>query len=151
MKTNSFFFAAICMFLLGNTTQLQAQKINCWKGGTPGQATNWNCPKNWSASQVPDEFQNVIIPDVSSSSGVYPTISEPCQEVNALVLESGASLTITKSGGLNVLTTMEEHGNSEMKLKGKLLIIPTNGYAGTMKTADNNELAVISANKSTKK
>jgi hypothetical protein len=88
---------------------------------------------------------------VSSGSGVYPTISELCQEVNALVLESGASLTITKSGGLNVLTTLEELGDSEVKMKGRLLIVPSKGYAGTMKTADNNELAEISAKKSTKK
>ncbi len=131
MKTNSFFFTAICMFLLGNTTQLQAQKINCWKGGTPGQATNWNCPKNWSTSQVPDEFQNVIIPDVSSGSGVYPTIDEDGMEVNTLVLESAACLTITKQGGLNVINGMETYGSTDLDLKGKLhLPFTSNTLAG---------------------
>ena len=131
MKTNQIFFAAFCMFLLGNTTQVQAQKINRWKGGTPGQATNWNCPKNWSAYHVPDAFQNVIIPDVSSGSGVYPTISEDGLEVNELVLESGACLTIESGGGLNVATTLEQFGGSVVKVEGKLYL-PTNGYAGSV-------------------
>ena len=129
MKTNQIIFAAFCMFLLGNSSQLKAQKINCWKGGTPGQATNWNCPKNWSIYQVPDAFQNVIIPDVSSGSGVYPTISEDGLEVNELALESGACLTIESSGGLNVVTTLEQFGGSVVEVKGKLYL-PPNGYAG---------------------
>lgn len=122
MKMNQIFFAAFCMFLLGNTTQLKAQKINCWKGGTPGQATNWNCPKNWSANQVPDAFQNVIIPDVSSGSGVYPTINDDGLEVNELVLESGACLTITKEGGLNVINNIAEYGGAQVEVKGKLYV-----------------------------
>lgn len=131
MKTNQIFFAAFCMFLLGITTQLKAQKINNWKGGTPGQATNWNCPKNWSTNQVPDAFQNVIIPDVSTGSGVYPTINEDGLEVNKLVLESGACLTITKMGGLNVINTLEGYGSADLEVKGKLYM-PSKSYAGEM-------------------
>ena len=129
MKTNKFFFAAITLFFLGNATFCQAQKINFWKGGTPGQETNWNCAKNWSPNKVPDGFQNVIIPDVSTGSGVYPTIMSSGLEVNALTLESGATLKIEKQASLIIHTTFDQWGQSEMELKGALSL-PSQTIAG---------------------
>ncbi len=129
MKTNKFFFAAITLFFLGNATYCEAQKTNNWKGGTPGQETNWNCAKNWSANQVPDAFQNVIITDVSSGSGFYPTIKDGGFEVNALILESGAALEIAKKGSLTVVTTLDKYGAGEMEVNGTLYV-PSSTYAG---------------------
>ncbi len=106
--------------------------MNFWKGGAPGQESNWNCPKNWSAYQVPDAFQNVIVPNVSSGSGVYPTIDIDGMEVNALVLESGATLTITKKGALEVITTFDEFGSSEKDVNGTLYV-PSMLYSGDLK------------------
>ncbi|MBI1227536.1 MAG: hypothetical protein GC192_20050 [Bacteroidetes bacterium] len=145
MKTNQFFFATICMFLFGSLTQIQAQKINIWKGGTPGQTTNWNCPKNWSANQVPDAFQTVIVPDVTTGSGFYPCINEEGPEVNALVLESGASLTITRDGALEVIALMEEFGSCATKVEGSLNL-PKKVYAGEMKLVQTNEGWAFSGN-----
>ncbi|MCF8246116.1 MAG: hypothetical protein K9J37_15645 [Saprospiraceae bacterium] len=145
MKTNQFFFAAFCMFLLGNFTQVKAQKINFWKGGAPGQESNWNCPKNWSEHQIPDAFQNVIVPDVSSGSGVYPTIDVSGLEVNALVLESGATLTITKKGALEVITTFDEYGASEKDVNGTLYV-PSMRYAGDMKIMERADIAALCSN-----
>ncbi|GEM_PF-6521266 len=131
MKTNAFFFAAFCFFLLVNVPFCEAQKINSWKGGTPGQEANWSCAKNWSANRVPDAFQNVIIPDVSSGSGVYPTIKDGGLEVNALILESGAALEIAKKGSLSVITTLERYGSGEMEVNGALFV-PSSTYAAGM-------------------
>jgi hypothetical protein len=142
MTTKQFFFATICIFFLGNFTQANAQKTNTWIGGTPGQTTNWNCPKNWSTYQVPDAFQTVIIPDVESNSGFYPIINETDMEVNALVLESGASLTITKKGSLKVETTLEQFGDAKTELDGKLYV-PSNVFAGEMKLEFGADCAIV--------
>lgn len=145
MKTKPFFFATFCIIFLGNFTQANAQKINYWIGGTPGQTTNWSCPKNWSTYQVPDAFQTVIIPDIESNSGFYPIINEAGMEVNALVLESGASLTITKKGSLKVETSMEQFGGAKTELDGKLYI-PSNLFAGEMKLGFEPDCAIIASN-----
>jgi len=131
MKTNAFSFAAFCFFFLVNVPFCEAQKINSWKGGTPGQEANWSCAKNWSANRVPDAFQNVIIPDVSSGSGVYPTIKDGGLEVNALILESGAALEIAKKGSLTVVTSLDKYGSGEMEVNGALYV-PSSIYAGGM-------------------
>ena len=71
-----------------------AQKINVWRGGAPGHETDWSFFKNWSAGKVPSEFDHVIIPDVSTSTGKYPTIFAGEVEVMGLEIQSGASLTL---------------------------------------------------------
>lgn len=129
MKTNQFFFAATCLFFLGNCTLLNAQKLSYWKGGTPGMESNWNCPKNWSNAKVPDGFSDVIIPDVSSGSGCYPTLKDRGLEVNSLTLQSGTSLNIEKQGTLIVFTTLDQFGQSELELKGVIQVFGQT-YAG---------------------
>ena len=78
---------------------------------------------------MPDAFQNVIIADVSSGSGFYPTIKSGGLEVNALVLESGAALEIGKKGSLTVVTTLDKYGSGEMEVNGALYV-PSSTYAG---------------------
>ncbi len=92
-------------------------------------ASNWNCPKNWSTNKVPDGFQNVIIPDVSTGSGAYPSIKSGGLEVNALTLESGATLKIEKQASLTVYTTLDQWGMSELESKGALSL-PAQTFAG---------------------
>jgi hypothetical protein len=72
----------------------QAQIANTWKGGTPGQETNWACSKNWSLGRIPDAFHNVVISDVSTSTGKYPVIMKGDVEVLSLKIVIGASLTL---------------------------------------------------------
>jgi hypothetical protein len=114
--------AIIFIGTITNKAISQTQSTNTWKGGTPGQTANWNCPKNWSTGRVPDAFQNVIIPDVSTGSGVYPVIKTGGQEVNAIVLESGASLEITKEGSLIVHRAFEGYGSFGLEAEGALIL-----------------------------
>ena len=72
----------------------QAQIANTWKGGTPGQETNWACSRNWSLGRIPDAFHNVVIADVSTSTGKYPIIMKGDVEVLSLKIASGAALTL---------------------------------------------------------
>jgi hypothetical protein len=71
----------------------QAQKTATWKGGTPGRTTDWNCPANWEESRVPNEFSDVVIPDVSTSTFSYPVIKPGMVEIASLQCASNARLT----------------------------------------------------------
>ncbi len=71
-----------------------AQIANTWKGGTPGQETNWDCSKNWSLGRIPDAFDNVIIPDVTTSARKFPVIQSGSIEINQLDIQSNATLTV---------------------------------------------------------
>ncbi len=86
----------VCLFALVLCTQntLSAQTTNTWKGGAPGHETDWYFPKNWSAAKTPDEFDRVLIPDVSSTTRRYPIIRSGEVEVRSLEVLSGAMLTL---------------------------------------------------------
>ncbi len=51
---------------------------------------------------MPDHFNNVYIPDVSTGSGKYPIVKGDVGNVNGLFIEAGASLTIAPKGSLVV-------------------------------------------------
>lgn len=105
-----------------STTFLYAQKIVTWIGGTPGSETSWNQPKNWSNHNVPNEFSNVLIPDVSNSTFSNPVIQNGIIELNSLQIESSAKLTIDKMAKLIV------HGNAggiyahNVDIKGSFIV-----------------------------
>ena len=79
-----------------------AQVTITWKGGHPGRESDWQFAGNWSSSRLPDHFNNVVIPDVSTGSGKYPIIKGDVGNVNGLFIEAGASLTIAPKGSLVV-------------------------------------------------
>lgn len=81
---------------------VSAQKINTWKGGKPGHPNAWNCAQNWSLNTVPNEFQDVIIPDVSSGFQQYPVIDDTENIVRSLTISANARLTILPTGKLLV-------------------------------------------------
>jgi hypothetical protein len=120
-----------------------AQNKVTWKGGAPGQETNWNCPKNWSNYRVPDEFSDVVIPDVSTTSLAAPVIKSGSFEVNSIQLLSNASLTIGQDAQLVVHNT--ENGFAQeggLQLKGSLLLLDnTIGGAPKMGLAQAQEAA----------
>ena len=89
----------IALFTLISTVTI-AQNTVTWKGGTPGNETSWNEARNWSNHKVPNEFSNVIIPDVSSSTFSYPIIEEGIVELNSILVASTALLTIRNSAKL---------------------------------------------------
>lgn len=101
-----------------------AQKSATWKGGTPGKSTDWNCPTNWLESRIPNEFSDVIIPDLSTTgAGSGPVICRDADGVNSLTLRSGARLVIEKTGCLTVFEALEILGNAELQNNG-LLFLP---------------------------
>ena len=83
-------------------TTIQAQHHTEWVGGFPGQPNNWNCPKNWSTHKVPDSFDDVVIPDLSSTTMSYPIINSEVEPIGSLTIASPASLTLTKNGTLEI-------------------------------------------------
>jgi len=129
MKSRLLLSALFLSVLLANSLSLRAQKTVYWKGGTPGMESNWNCPGNWSSNTVPDVFSNVIIPDVSSRSRVYPVFSSKGAEINKLTLEAGSSLTIQKGSCLVVsesverleITDLNEHSKGNLIIAGSLI------------------------------
>ncbi len=103
---NILFFAA---FILISQTALFAQKTAIWKGGTPGKATDWNCAANWKEGRVPNEFSQVIIPDVSSSTHSNPVLTNGEVEIWSILIHTGATLRIGKNARL-IATEQEERG-----------------------------------------
>ena len=96
MKTRLFVLLAL-ISALPLTAQLT------WKGGFPGQENNWFCARNWSDNRIPDDLDNVTIPDRSTQGNFYPVISGQEARVQSLNLYSGARVTIEASAQLTVL------------------------------------------------
>ena len=90
MKNTLLFLATAITLLFGCQVTLNAQKTNTWKGGTPGRVNDWYCATNWSNGAVPNEFSNVVIPDVSATAHAAPVLLKGEAEINALLLHSGA-------------------------------------------------------------
>lgn len=132
MKSNVTFCAIITLFFL--SLNLSAQRTVTWIGGTPGQETNWFCYKNWSNSKVPDEFTDVIIANISTTTFHYPVIKSKEAKVNSISIVSQATLTIEKSGKLTINDTILAQSNLCIINKGSIQMeaeeIPTT-YATT--------------------
>ncbi len=120
MKNTLLFLATAITLLFGCQVTLNAQKTNTWKGGTPGRATDWYCATNWSNGTVPNEFSNVVIPDVSTSTHAAPVLLKGEAEINALLLQSGACLTIGQAAALTVLETSEGISDRSLRLIGEI-------------------------------
>lgn len=107
MKNTSFAAAFLLALLFACCTALGAQKPATWKGGTPGRPTDWNCPTNWKEGRVPDEFSNVVIPDVSTSTFAYPVIERGEVEVLSLVCAPTSRVTVRSKARLIVAEARE--------------------------------------------
>ncbi|MFN0214145.1 MAG: hypothetical protein ACKVT2_07800 [Saprospiraceae bacterium] len=105
MKNTQIFILCLCFggLFLTQANVLSAQKTAIWKGGFPGQETNWACARNWSLNKVPDGNCHALIPLLEQREKNYPILSTADQEVYSLVIEAQASLTITPSGTLSIL------------------------------------------------
>ena len=112
----------IAIFTL-TTTFITAQTTVTWVGGTPGKTTNWNEAKNWSNHRVPDEFSNVLIPDVSATTLASPVIESGKIELNALMLESNALITIHENAQLIVYGFVTSITNENLRINGSLMIL----------------------------
>ncbi|MCB9314897.1 MAG: hypothetical protein H6569_02040 [Lewinellaceae bacterium] len=123
MKNASILFAATLALFLGFNISLNAQKTTTWKGGAPGRAQDWNCPKNWSDGRVPDTFSDVVIPDVSTTSFAAPIIKNGAFEVNSLRLLANATLRVERSGQLAVLNDFDDNMDTRgLQIKGSIVL-----------------------------
>lgn len=104
------------------STSLMAQNTVIWIGGTPGNETSWDEPKNWSNHHVPNEFSNVYIPDVSTSTFSNPTIKNGVIELNSLQIVSTAKLTINKMAKLIVHGSAEGVFAANVDIKGSFIV-----------------------------
>lgn len=119
-KMATFVSLLVCLSICDSN--LLAQKTVIWKGGTPGRETQWQCPKNWSGNNVPSEFSNVTIPDVSTSGMNYPVLNDVA-EINSLRLEGNAVLTITSKGQLTVFNSVVAPDKENLKVIGLLKVL----------------------------
>lgn len=112
MKNSMLISVAAIIFCFGFQVALSAQKIATWKGGTPGRVSDWNCATNWKEGRVPDEFSNVFIPDVSTSTFNYPIIKNGSVEIASLQCAPAAKLTLLNHAEIIVLDTPSETNDS---------------------------------------
>lgn len=116
-------YLTLAFFLVSFCAPLFSQNINTWVGGTPGQKTKWDCPKNWSMYKVPDEFSNVYIPNTLSTTFSNPVIKSGWVEVNSLSLAPDAFLTIEENAQVVVLEYTEGILKDNLILHGALLVL----------------------------
>jgi len=109
------------ILLLGLFVPAFSQGLNTWVGGTPGMENEWNCPRNWSASRVPNDLSDVFIPDVSTGSRANPEIHNGVQEVHSLFLDSNATLEIGPQATLVVMSEVVAIYPEDLKTEGLLL------------------------------
>ncbi len=120
MKTKIFLNIFLVYSICG--PQLQAQRNTTWIGGAPGNETNWFCYKNWSNANVPDEFSNVYIGNVSSSTFHYPVIKRKDAIVHSLSIVNGGKLTIERLATLKIEDTLFLQDNDCITNRGKLIM-----------------------------
>lgn len=112
----------IALFTLISTFAFSQSTVT-WKGGTPGKETSWNEAKNWSNNKVPNEFSDVIISDVSTSTFSAPVIKVGTIELNSIIIESNAQLTIETAAKLVVYGNAEGLMKENLQLKGSLIVL----------------------------
>ena len=103
MKKAIIFYCVLASLMLGSQPSAQAQRTATWKGGTPGRPSDWTCSTNWKEGREPDEFGNVIIPDVSTSTFVYPVLKNGEVEILSLFVYPRATITVLENARLIIL------------------------------------------------
>jgi hypothetical protein len=98
-----------------------AQRTITWKGGTPGMVNEWYCPQNLSSTSLPDEFSDVIIPDISASTFAPPCIKDGKIAISSLMLHANAILTIEHEASLIVTNQIEGLHWDKIKGQGQLI------------------------------
>lgn len=112
----------IIALLTLTSTIITAQSTVTWVGGTPGNETSWDEPKNWSNEHVPNKFSNVYIPDVSTSTFSNPVIEKGTIELTSLQIVSTAKLTIDEMAKLIVHGKAKGIYASNVEIKGSLIV-----------------------------
>lgn len=124
MKKVFAIFALLCLICV----TVNAQKTATWKGGTPGKPTDWSCPTNWKEGRVPNEFSNVVIPDVSTSTWAYPVIEEGVVEIFSLQCAPNARLDTRGNARVILLdvATSRNEGVAQSRSRTEHLVVARN-------------------------
>lgn len=120
--TTKWIFCFSLLVCFSAPSSLFAQKAITWKGGAPGRETQWQCPGNWSENKVPNEFSDVVIPDISTRGLNYPVLNDVA-EVHSLRLEGNAIFTIAPQGYLTVLFEIIAVDKERLKINGELKVL----------------------------
>ena len=120
MKT-SLSSIALLLSLFAFVSPLHAQHINFWVGGTPGMHRDWHCPKNWSLGQIPNQFSDVIIPDVSTGSDAMPLIRSGVVEVNSMRIDSNVVVEIASEATLVVYNQLKKCNEKNLRVSGLVI------------------------------
>ncbi len=123
MKTKNLLAASLLIFSILPFSTANAQNETRWIGGHPGQENAWNCQQNWSDYKVPDEFSNVVIEDVSTTSLYHPVIHSGDVAVHSLFIESNAELTIEAGSSLTVYTYLTRPSARSLHVKGWMQVL----------------------------
>lgn len=121
-------FSVLSVLITLFSTHLIAQNENIWRGGKPGRKSDWNVAANWSKHRVPNELDNVVIPNTSTTTGTYPFISGEVI-VESLYIESGAEIVLRDNAMLLVLhwRGCDEGGTLRSEPDAHALQIDVNG------------------------
>jgi len=91
----------ICLGLTGGLTE-SVQAATCtWNGSV---SIDWTNPSNWTDCGVPGVSDDVVIPSGLSRYPTIPTNLESFYNISSITIDSGATLTIMKSSGVNAAT-----------------------------------------------
>ena len=113
------------------TATLTLIKAVLWTGGTD---TNWATPTNWDSGSIPTSADHVGIPDVSGTSGNFPTLGTANTQIKSLNVLSGATLTINTGGQLFGNTTANDGVTIQTNAH---LILAQGAMLSFLATADN--------------
>ena len=119
MKTQYLFVSGLLLFFFSSS--VFSQSVNYWIGGAPGLEREWNCPRNWSTGEVPNEFSHVVIPDVSIGSRSTPIVRSGLLEIGSLIMESNSALEVQEQATLVVHEEIKTPKESELKVEGMLI------------------------------
>lgn len=120
------YLLSLSLLLLTMTTF--TQNFVKWIGGTPGRETAWEEPRNWNTYRVPDHFSNVIIPDVSSSTRVYPRIKGGIiVELNSLLIYTNAQLCLEQEAQLLIYDHQFGLYSQHLDIQGIVVVRPESG------------------------
>lgn len=91
--------SSIAILLLFIVLSLNGQNLIVWKGGFPGQESEWNLPQNWEGNQLPDEDSYVIIKWINSGHNAQPILNS-FTKITSLEVHADAQLVIGQQGEL---------------------------------------------------
>lgn len=107
MKNSISAAATMLLFLVSISLSGQTMTTATWKGGAPGRPNDWNCAGNWAGNRIPCSFSEVLIP---AGVAFYPVITNTVEPVDALFVQSSATLTVEEGGHLAVLGETGRYG-----------------------------------------